>query len=254
MLAWLVGIAVAYAAFMYLGAPLIVRHTTRQAAFPSFETITPEQFAVLPDSTRTFFQNSSDALAALGFASMACGRQVQQMTNVTVYVMLFRKDPENDWAMLLYLLAESQGARQEVSYAEFSTSYVDESAVDTTNSPQLPAFDPGPRKRQFWLPQVKDLARLYQIHREVLRRHSSPSSPREIRDTQALSVLAEEMQRDFREQEARGWYYLDPAAIEYRMTFTGAYLMTWRLLWPVGTIRKLRRSLAARRLDASIPR
>ena len=185
---------------------------------------------------------------------MACGCQIQQMSNVTAYVMLFRKDPEHDWAMLAYVLAETSQARQETSYAEFSTTYGDDTVIDTSNSSELPGFDAGPRKHQSWLPRVKNLARLYQIHREVIRRHGSGASPRQIRDTQALSVVAEAMQKDFREQETRGWFHLDPAAIEYRPTLKGAYLMTWRQLWPISAIRKIQRDLLARRLDASVHR
>ncbi len=156
--------------------------------------------------------------------------------------------------MLAYMLAENSGVRQETAYSEFSTTYTDETAIDTSNAPELPGFDSGPRKQQFWLPHIQNLARLYQIHRELIRRHATGASPRDVRDTQALTTVAEAMQRDFREQEARGWFYLDPSAVQYRLTLKGAYLMTWRLLWPIQSIRKLRRNLAARRIDASIPR
>ena len=253
-LSWLAWIAAAFAAFMYLGAPLICQHTVRQAAFPSFEAITTEQFAVLADATRAFFPSSSAALDALGFSLAACGRQVRQMSDVTVYLMLFRKDPEQDWAMLAYLVAETKHAREEVSYAEFWTSFADETSIGTSNSSQLPGFDSGPRKRQFWLPHIRDIGRLYTIHLDLVRRFGSAASRRKVRDTQALSMLAEAVQRDFREQEARGWFFLDTAAIQYRLTVTGAYLMTWRLLWPISPIRKICRDLAARRLDASVPR
>lgn len=225
-------VAVAVAAIIYLVLPLVTGTTLRFKAFPSFEAITPDHFTGLAEPTREFFHQSSDELRALGFTLMAYGRAIKQVANISGYVMVFRKDPEQDWATVAHYLVESKDTKKEMSYVDLSTTHVDETVVSTSNWDQLPLWDPASRRHRFWLSKVRDLDRLYAIHRELVRQHGSGAPRRRVRDSEALTKLADAIQRELRDQETEGWLYLDPTTLDYRPTTKGAYRMTWRQMWP----------------------
>jgi hypothetical protein len=69
-----------------------------------------------------------------------------------------------------------------------------------------------------------------------------------------MDAVAREMARDNVHQARAGYWYLDPRDGRYRPTWRGAALMTWKLAWPVGAIRRARRrgrtAALLRRLEA----
>lgn len=246
-------IAAALAAIVYIVLPLVSGTNTWISAFPRYVEIPASSLDALSEPARAFFRRSFEGLEGLGFVRIACGRQIRQVDTVSIYAVVFRKDPERDWAVLTYVVVDAAASKQEMFGLDISTYYSDETVVATSNSAGLPLWAPSPRRAQALLPKIDEAARLYAVHRERLRRHPASAAVADLADSRALTWIAEGIQRDLREQEAEGWFYLDPGTLRYYPTTKGAYLMTWRQLWPITTFRRLRRDLAASRLNRSVP-
>ena len=92
-------------------------------------------------------------------------------------------------------------------------------------------------------PQVEDTAGLYEIHRARVNFGASRSP---IGDD-PIGYLERSDRRTKQRLDRRGVLLPRPDAGLLRLTWKGAYLVTWRLLWPVPAIRRaLRRNRAAR--------
>jgi hypothetical protein len=105
--------------------------------------------------------------------------------------------------------------------------------------PQDPASDP------LVCADCWNFAQLFQVHRARADRKWPGRRGVIPPDGNAADYLHAEVQRDMKRLEVAGYKYLDPDANAYRMTIKGAYIMTWRLLWPLKPMR-----FAARRRKA----
>jgi len=87
--------------------------------------------------------------------------------------------------------------------------------------------------------------------RAVVERHRG-EVPKAIPTDRAIDHLEEVVARDLRDQADRGLFVQDPDSPDWRPTLTGAYRMTWRLLWPVAPVRRWLARRRARRLAEQV--
>jgi hypothetical protein len=139
------------------------------------------------------------------------------------------------------------GATRQVTFTELVTRLGDgdHRGLTTNNSTQPTAFAPVPGRTLHRLPGERDLRRLLRVHRALVARAGVPPAPSRLADVGPERLLAESTAREMAAQVAAG--YLVAAGDHYRPTWRGAFTMTWRLLWPIKSLREsqVRRRAAA---------
>ncbi len=194
----------------YWLGPIVVWLTQRVGARPQFEPFAPARHPV-PADVAAALRLTCEALAAAAFSAARPARLVS-------------------------------------CFVELPTKFRDGGSVSVSNSPRAGAFTPRPPRIVVRLPDVRDPARLCRIKRALLERHYGDRE-RVPFDHQGdpARFLSEAMVRELAEQVEAGTWRRDDVAQVFRPTFTGAWVMTWRLLPPFRAIRtaRLRRRAAA---------
>jgi hypothetical protein len=120
---------------------------------------------------------------------------------------------------------------------EFSTEFANSPEINTNNSKVLSVFDNSNFKITSVVPGLENPSLLYKVHKSI-----TSASRDEINELPLPERVAEELERDFdktfRRQSEAGYFYKDESTATYRPTAKGALIMSWKLLWPVGPIRK----------------
>jgi len=227
-----------YFAFMHLVAPLFV---LRQHGVPCEYRFAPHDLAAtLADGTDAF-RATCKALAALGFAPATASRV--DMSNASNTFMLLRR-PGDPCIASVMLLRNAFGTQVVV---DFTQPYRDGSCLSLSNNPYPPVFPRLPIKVAYQLDGTFPLWELHERFRRV-RERCGLQEPVTVPEGGELACLDQFMNAEAAALRARG-LYADGCDKGYRrLTFKGAYVLSWKLLWPWKPLflwRARRRALAA---------
>ena len=226
----------ALAVIVYVGGPVLVRFTQKQPAHPE---LAPVELQGLPAQVSEFFQRTAENLAAEGFTPAA--RLAYAQRNVAFVVELHLNRPAGDAAAAIAAYERTtDAARLKTSYVEFATECADGSALDTNNSSVHIVLPQRPGKRLLQLPDVQDVSLLYKVHRAALEEFTAAKKGRLPAPGEERSDLAASMIKELVAAADAGYMYLDETSDVYRPTWKGAFLMTWKSIWPGSAIVKAR--------------
>lgn len=230
----------------HLLGPLVIYLTQKSQAHPDFNAINPRE---LPPPIFATFARSRETLAGLGFETVACLHQNKLMTNVRAYVLLLVNRQTNESALVYDMLAEAGFSSVHRSIVEFNTELSNGVEICTTTGSDPNPYKSYPEKLMYQFPEVKNPWALYKLHRQMVGAQMSagvqsflPARGDEIR------AMSYSFTRTLMRQVEFGYLYLDEAANVFRPTIKGAILMTWKLAWPTGMIRRALIRRKARRL------
>ena len=234
---------------VYLGAPIVVFFLVRHQLPIRVVRVDDRE---LPQSSKDFFQQVTEQLRRLSFERVdtLCPALLRKQT---VFVAFYRQMRTGDEALASFIVPRAASADSGTRYVEFRSAFTDGQEVLTNNSPVLGSFGPLPSQRTAQLPEVKDLARLYAIHRFQVDRIQPAGPPQrtleEGHDGNAASYLAEMLETSLARQEPYG--LVMRVGTGFRPTLAGAYRMTWQELPPMKQQRRARRSRNATELLSS---
>ncbi len=229
-------------ALPYALGPLLIYATMRYRIPPEVIVIDPAH-EPLPEDVRAYFHEVHQMLDGQGFQLVAVLGLPSLVPAVRSILALYRNDETLDSAMSTFMVATGNVSLRN-QYLEFYRRYSDGVSVTTNNSSQLGSFPALPDQHiyQFW--DIKDLDRLFRLHRFLAGKHRRSGHPISQLDAQyqgdaaqyiADGVLAE----TFAQQVPTG--YVTTYAGGYRPTFKGSLIMTWQELWPAKMIRRARK-------------
>jgi len=221
----------ALVAAMYVLGPIAVHWTFRFAGHCQPNRLRLDE---LPTPIERLFRSKMSEIQELGFemlGSYDCGALA---SNTRSYVAYFCDRRNNDFANISAVLTPRGAA----GYIEFSTRFSNGQWIETNTNRVLPLTPANPDVRVFRFPGIRDARTLLHTHRQLLEKYApglwAQGEPR-----------GEEIQRLVRVIENYGPRhvrigYMHPAedGQSYKLTWKGAFLMTWRGLWPVSMIRK----------------
>jgi hypothetical protein len=234
-----------FVAVMYLGTPLLVMATQRQAANPQLTPYGP----VLDDPRFSYLVNSAQQIQRLGFELVGYFGLVGQTTNVNTFLAYLVHRQNGDAAIVAGVYSQ-QGLQTRL--IEFATRFSDQSAVTTGNSKVLGVYVRPPQKPVYHFPWIQDPARLYQLHQQLIVRDKPGLVKDYVKPGAEAERLCDGMRREMAEQIAPGILRLDATGDCYRPTLKGAYLMCWKMLPPFKQIRTALANSSRRKIEHSL--
>lgn len=217
----------------YFNAPIVIYFTNYHLAYPQF---IPFEIEFSSRQLPNAYFHSIDALRALGFIPVAHLYSDGQVHKTTLFLTLFVNPVEKDSAMVTHMNCQIGGGASSF-HIEFCTNFADKTELNTLNSEFPGIFNPIAEKEINRLRKVKDPHLLYRIHRFLLAKRTRTARQLPAPGDE-VNELCRSMVRDLNRQVETGYYYLDAAARKYRPTWKGAFLHTWKLVWPIAWIRK----------------
>lgn len=218
---WVLSIAVSTVAVMHLLLPLLVWKQQGVPADYQLKKLPAEPF--LAERNAEFRQWHRDLLL-LGFEHLGVAELL--LSHAKTRCSLYRHDNG-----FIATVATSGNAQMEGNMLEFTQLYADGSVFSVHNALMLSVYPELPYKRTVRLPGIRDAGALLQ---------AALSLRKEDGGTAASITPGEEFQRagDFLDREhqdliRRGYFAkkLRPDGLR-GLTLKGAYLMSWKLLWP----------------------
>jgi hypothetical protein len=232
-------------AFIYLGAPLIVFATQRQAANPQLTCYGP----VLDDSRFSYLPQTAQQIQQLGFELMGYFGLVGQTTNVNTFLAYLVHRRNGDAAIVAGVYSK-QGLH--VRLVEFATRFADQSSLTTGNSRIQGVYFRPPQKPVYHFPWIQDPARLYQLHQHLIMGNKPGLAKDFVVPGGETERICDGMRREMADQIAPGILRLDSSGQWYRPTLKGAYLMCWKMLPPFKQIRAAMNHSKCRKIENSL--
>ena len=123
-----------------------------------------------------------------------------------------------------------------LQYVEVAQLFDDDTLLSVMNSPMASVYPKTPRKVAFRYPKIKKISRLVKITEQILEEYLSTKKAVALPEGKELKLIERFFNEEQQELVERG--YLSPQVVqtERMLTLKGAYLMTWKLLWPIKQI------------------
>jgi hypothetical protein len=252
--AWTACGVAAVASLPYALLPLLVRSQHWQRADPDFPPFDPDGPKV-PPAAAAWLRSVAEAWRAEGFVLLGCVRNSDSIPNLAGWMAVFERPESHDGALAVWMTTTVPDQPPQVTaFVEVAARFPDGRRLSTYNSPFPNQFPLPPGKRFVHLPQCADPVRLYRVHAHVRRTDYAGATAESRLKDGPTEALRESWRREMAEHSAAGYLCPDEAAGVCHMTWKGAYLLTWKNLWPWSHLRKAASRRAAERLLAEVPR
>jgi hypothetical protein len=235
ILVWAVGL---YFAFTHLVGPLFV---LRRHGVPCEYRFPPADVAATLAEATESFRATCRQLADLRFSPVAAGRL--GLSNASTAFVLFRR-PGDSCIATAMLGRNALGTRVVV---DFTQPYRDGTCLSLSNNPYPPLF---PRLRMKVAYQLAGTRPLWELHERFrrLRERCGLQDPVTAPEGGELAALERFMNAEAAALREQGVYAARCDNGFRRLTLKGAYVLSWKLLWPWKPLRvwlARRRALAA---------
>lgn len=220
-------------ASQYILGPILIRFINKMRIEPAFEKFDSEKD--IPDVVGRLFNDVETKVVPLGFhpptrifvenlsgngdrAYLLQSHHPKELSRLSVIAQYTKTAPENSPSALI---------------VSFSTTYLDESAVGTSNG-RTPPVKPRKASERYFRFKTDDALELYALHVLITREIAGAKS----RKAPPEDPIVEQQQQHQQELKAFADVgYMCPGSDEfYRTTWKGACLMTWRFCWPIRQI------------------
>jgi hypothetical protein len=226
----------------FILGPFAVYFTQAHYANPSF---LPISFDRLPADIKELFSYSIRALNNEGFEHVAYLYSCEHTINIHTYLSLLVHPNNKDSA----IVSSIQCRDIHTTYVEFCTEFFDGKEFCTLNNGEPSVLRTYQQKQIYKFPEIKNPQSLYKIHRAIIKRHNlQHTTPKLPSPGKEVFELTHGMRRDFEKQVEFGYLYLTADGQWFKPTFKGAVLMTWKLVWPIGMIRRTQLVRKSRKL------
>jgi hypothetical protein len=218
---------------LYGVAPIVIKFAQSLRVSPmmleaSLEELSPAARASLLELTR--------ALGDVGFEALAYIRLPDQSPGSTGYLVLLVNREHGDIAAW----ACAQNAFRTDMMPSFTTRFDDDFEIVTRSWNQIGVFPQSPHEDRLNVPQIRDVRELYRVHCLRVNRSPRASGKRVVpQEGDVVEFIQSETRREYEWLAECGYFWLDELAERYRPTWKGAFLMMWKMLFPVKQVRRL---------------
>lgn len=238
------GLFAVLVALSYVAMPLVILFTVRMAPRKGLESFDPDDPELLEQFTGQA-KGARRRLEELGFETLTGIFAPSLASNVKAVLVTLIERRTCDFATIVMAFVRDPATGRWKFHRQFLTCftrYRDGSVVVTRNSKDLSSFPPRSNTTTYSLPSVKSASRLIAIHQCVKRRHHGAEPilrhEEEFRGN-LLEYFAVSSEEEVADAIDAG--YLRPLEEGvFGPTIMGAFLMTWKELWPWKWVRQLR--------------
>ncbi|QDT66463.1 hypothetical protein [Calycomorphotria hydatis] len=243
---WGIGLAAGVFLLQYTLGPILVYLTQRMNGDPTIRTFDPSEKPP-PKAVSDFFDKQIPLLEEIGFEVADYIVISDLVPKVRMIFVLCTNRETEDMAIAVCAFAMMEGVPTiQDQYVEFAAEFLDGPDVSTNNNKNEPAMKKVPHKVIAQFHWIKDARELFRIHTALIRDlQHGPKRPIPP-DDELLEVLRADILKEFENQVPVGWMQYNETTGYYSPTLLGACLMTWKLCWPVASIRR-----AARRREGN---
>jgi len=215
---------------IYVLGPLAVRWTYRFAG-----RCRPSEISLgaLPETVATVFLKRIPEIQELGFELTGCFDCGSLASDTHSYVAYFCSRRSNDFANVSVLLTPRGAA----SYVEFSTRFTNGLVLETNTNRVLPLTPSNPETRVFRFPEIRDARTLLNTHRQIMEKYASGLRPLAEPRGAEIERYVRVVENYGPRHRQMGYMRLAEDGESYTLTWKGAFLMTWRRLWPMSFVR-----------------
>jgi hypothetical protein len=216
-------------AFLNVVGPLVIKATFRFSA-----TIEPTKVSLeaVPAAVRAAIERWSAQIQALGFTPVGVYNMGALASNTQSFLAHFVNRTAGDFANVSAVL----NGNVIRSYFEFSSSFTNGLTLDTNINKTASIASTPSDLLIFRFPSIASPSLLYQVHRALIQKHASFLRPQLPPEGQEATRIVQQLGRYAPCQAAAGLMHLAPGDTHYRMTWKGAFLMTWKSIWPTPLI------------------
>lgn len=233
-------------AVYYVAGPVLVYRRFKAATERDFFPFTTGEIESCTDDV---FAERVAAVTGLGFVPVAHFHSPSGQSKIYTSV-LFNYDT-GEIANVTEISGLVEGPTPtpyRTHYVEFGTEYTDGYEINTNNCETLRVLE-HPDKEIVALPGLNDVKKHYAVHRSLsadrLVKKPLPAPENVVRE------LHDSVSRTHQRFCDAGYFRLDASGDHYRPTVKGAIVMSYKLMWPMASIRKSR---IRRRADQLIAR
>jgi hypothetical protein len=228
--------------------PLVLKGRHWHSDDPHYEPIDPGSEQV-PLRVAESVAEAVPELKALGFRLLGHFRSDRSVPNTASYVSLFENREKTCTSQVFTVFAATGPVRLVSTVLNFKTEFTDGTSLITANS-QLPNVFPTVRRREGsmsfpWITEPRDL---YEIHEASVAHYAPDGIPIELEIEDPAEFLRSSSRRELAEFVEIGYHRHDERRRVYRLTWMGAFLIAWKLTWPIKPIRQWIRRRGADRI------
>jgi hypothetical protein len=219
---WLLAFSLFFVAMMYFAAPLFIWRLQRSPATYQFLKLSDNSILNMISPQCEQWDKSFRQLHFhyAGTASMMMG---QSQTFFSVYRL----------GDLMAMIIAVKGSTRSAIYAEVSAIRSDDCVINVNNTSVISIFPASARKQTYYYPALQSMPELVSLAKKIIQKESQNNSLKKIDAGKEFEMLEWFLVRESEALVQRGWYR-DEVIDGYRkLTLRGAYLMSWRLLWPM---------------------
>ena len=210
-----------------------------------------------PDPIARYLRETEEMLIDAGFRCIGGFVLPNSTPNAKAVLRAYVHDENRDTAMVNVVFAMVAGRPTvRASFAEFESEFTTGNvrSIETNNNSVLSPFPVLFDRRKARFPYIRDLGYLYQLHQALVMQHA-PGERKALRLVEespddASAFIREVVVREtLRRQETTGYLRYSAAQKCWRATILGAYLMTWKQLWPINWLRQISVRRTAHQLE-----
>jgi hypothetical protein len=231
----------------WLIAPIKMKRTQRLSARPAWEPTTPDH---LTPEMQEFIASAVTGFRQIGFEVVLNARRPGGATHVLdSHQLLFINRTTNDLATALVVRTATTRSMVLALISVFK----DGRRIVTSSRQQLGFLPRDPMSDTANFPAISNPGVLWNAHRRRLEIALRSRDPRVVPAAgQEQAHLEKEYDRETQRMVDCGYYYRDAASGDFRMTWKGAYLATWKLQQPIKRWRTQWAERKARRLWSNL--
>lgn len=211
-------------------APVFVRFLLHQPLYPGF---IPVSEADIPYAGRSWFLETEEILKHLGFEKVGTYRF--ETTAQAVSFLEFYTHPEDPVSAMAtgICTGEEDNLKFANLYLEMNTMFSNDYEFNTLNSDMPRPYPAAPEKLVFQLPGVRNPEMHYSIHKWFITNYTAGMTPKRMTRGKEMEEVAQAIRKEQKQLVEIGYIIENTTKNRYELTWKGAFLMTWKQVFPV---------------------
>jgi hypothetical protein len=218
----------------YILPPIRLHKNHWLSAHAEYEPINPAR-DVIPEEVWARIREAIGSLNACGFEVLGHFRKTEK--DAVSFVTFLQNADHLTVGHLITVFGINQKGLAEKGALGFHSESADGTEFITGNANILAGV---PRRKDrvgIWMPEIQDPSDLYELHQRLVKAFCP--RPKEYNvDGKPGQYMNKYSANEIAHWAEKGYYKLDAKADVFRLTWKGAVLIAWKMLWPLKPIRR----------------